>query len=257
MAVDKRRNLSAIIMPVISGVLFFGVLMGISLALVMINARLSPQIPWFPLPVILLLWAGALWAERRWQIGLTDKPAMATGRMIVLTVAVTVLGVAACLLQGAWHGFVRQAESVPEGVPVLFGFVYTLVMSGVAGVLAELSFRGILQSRWHRLFSPWTVIILVTLINIAAHRWGAWMLYQWLGYLIALGGLTWLRWQTGSLWPPLIGHLVANLLLALAHFRYGDFDHGNIPATVLWVTGAVAVVCTAIAVLLAQRRTGQ
>ena len=102
MSSENRRTLPAIIMPMVSGVLFFGVLMGLSVGFVMLNARLSPQVPWFPLPVILLLWAGAVWAERRWQIGLTDRPAMDTGRMVLLSIAVTVLGLAACALQGAW-----------------------------------------------------------------------------------------------------------------------------------------------------------
>lgn len=257
MSAESRRTLPAVIMPAISAVLFFGVLMGISMGLVTLNARLSPQIPWFPLPVILLLWTAALWAERRWQIGLAARPAMDTGRTVLLTVAVTVLGLAACVLQGAFHGYVRQPEAAPEGVPDLFAFVYVLVMSGVAAVLAELAFRGIMQSRWHRIFSPWTVIALVAVLNLASHRWSAALIQQSLAYLVALGGLAWLRWKTGSLWPPLIAHLVVNLLLALAHSRYGAFDHGSIPPAGLWAAGLVAVLCFGIAATLGSRQPPQ
>lgn len=254
---DRRQNiLIALGLPALIGILFFGVLMGVSMALVMLNARVSPALPWFPLPVIALLFAAAVWAERRWHIGFSTPLKVSAGRATVLAIAAAVLGVTACILQGALHDFVRETEGVPEGVTGTFAFVYVLLMSGVAGVLAEVTFRGIVQTSWHARLRPWTVIVLVTLLNFAAHRWGEWMLDQWAGYLVALGALTWLRWATGSLWPPLIAHVVFNLGLALAHTRYGAFDHGNISAATLWAVGAVGGFSLVVAALLAPRAGG-
>lgn len=206
-------------------VLFVGA-MGLCIGLVFANARISPQLVWFPLPVLALIVAVATWCEREFRIGLRG-PVPLDGRTLLLTAGVAVAGVAACVLQGALAGHTRQFETGPPGTGAAFAFSYGIVLSVAAAALAEIAFRGVMQTGLARLWGPWPAILAVAAINTAAHRWGPELAAQWAGYFFALAALGWLRSVTGSLWPPLLAHVGANLLTALALWEWRPFVPGT------------------------------
>jgi membrane protease YdiL (CAAX protease family) len=117
-------------------------------------------------------------------------------------------------------------------------------------VLAEVVFRGYLQGRWTLLLGSWPAILGVAALNTAAHRGGPELADQWLGYFVALAALGWLRAASGSLWPALGAHLVANVALALAHVRFGAFDHGALGPAAVGAWALVASLALAGAVTL-------
>lgn len=55
---------------VLGGVAFFVAAVGLTLGLAMYNARVMPAVPWFPVPVLGVLFAAVFWLNRRFAIGL-------------------------------------------------------------------------------------------------------------------------------------------------------------------------------------------
>jgi membrane protease YdiL (CAAX protease family) len=226
----------------VAGVLLFGVGMAAAVGLVLLNARSSPAWPWFPVPIILLLVALAVQLQRRVGIGLVPVSAGQRVRAAGFTTLALLIGMSACLLQGALFDMVRSAETGPAGTSARFRFAYTLTLSVTPAVLAELVFRGWLQTRLTVSIGAFSAIAVITAVNTAAHRWGPDLAAQWLGYLVALGLLGWLRWITGSLWPPLLAHGFANAALALSLWHWGPVAQGKLPGAALLAALLAAVV---------------
>lgn len=253
----ENRSLPAIARTlswaILRGLLYFGVVMGVCIGLITLNARNAPGVIWFPVPIAAVLVAAAWWAERRWRIGLVARLRIPLSHTILLSIAVMAVGDAACVLEGAWHGMVRDLEYVAEPVSAEFQTVYFFTLSALSAVLAEVTFRGIVQTRLHQMLRPWTVILLIAVINTAAHRWNQELAQQALGFMVMLAALGYLRWQTGSLWPPLLVHLVNNLLMAASLSHFGPFEQGELTLTELLTIGAVGLACLAVAVVIGRK----
>jgi membrane protease YdiL (CAAX protease family) len=232
--------------------LFIGA-MGLCIGLVFANARVSPGLPWFPLPVLALIVGVAAWSERQFGIGL-QRPVPLDARTLLMTTGVAVFGVAACVLQGALAGLTRDAEPGPPGTSALFSFSYAVLLSVAPAALAEVAFRGVMQTGLARLWGAWPAIIVVAAINTAAHRWGPELGAQWAAYFVSLAAAGWLRSVTGSLWPPLIAHVTANLLTALALWQWGPFVQGDIGGAGLVVVVGLAFSGLVLAIRLAGLR---
>lgn len=233
-------------------VLFVGA-MGLCIGLVFANARVSPGLLWFPLPVLALIVAVAIWSERQFDVGL-KRPVPLNTRTLLMTAGVAVFGVAACVFQGALAGLTRHAETGPPGTTDLFRFSYAVLLSVAPAALAEVAFRGVMQTGLARLWGVWPAILVVAAINTAAHRWGPELGAQWAAYFVSLAAAGWLRSVTGSLWPPLIAHVTANLLTALALWQWGAFVQGDIGGAGLVVVAGLAAGGLVLAVSLAGAR---
>lgn len=241
----------ALLGTVLAGLVFFGVGMGLAMGLVSLNARWSPAIPWFPLPVLVLAGAMTAWAARRWDIGLPGRPDPRPLHTWSLALAVTVLGLVMCILQGAGFGMVREAETVAGVESPAFQLAYGVTLGVMAAILAEVTFRGLLQTRFQAALGPWPAILLVAAINTAAHRWGPELAAQWAAYFIALAGLGYLRVVSGSLVPPLVAHVVVNFILGLVLWFAGPLDQGRLLAPDNRVVLAGLSVLAAIALAVA------
>ena len=65
------KNILTIVLVIAGGLVFFSVLMGISMSLIFLNVDFSPAVPWFPIPALALI-AVAIWLlSRYWNIRLT------------------------------------------------------------------------------------------------------------------------------------------------------------------------------------------
>ena len=243
----NTQMLRPLVSTVVLSLVFFAVIMGVSMTCVMFNARWSPDLVWFPLPVIALLVGSIYWAEKRWHIGLSHPADVPWGRMYAIGIALTVFGVCVAATQGVFTGKIRATEVYGGEVSSLFQMTYAFVMSVFAAVLAEATFRGIMQTRMHTVLSLWPTVVTVAVINLLAHRWGPELVQNWFGSFIILAAWTYLRWLSRSLWPPLIVHSLCNLIFAIAVWFggpivYAELSGGTIALIV--VVGLAALVVT-------------
>ncbi|MBM4196922.1 MAG: CPBP family intramembrane metalloprotease [Gammaproteobacteria bacterium] len=222
-----------LVSAMLRGLIFFGVVMGIAMACIMLNARWSPDLVWFPLPAVAVLWLATRWAQQRWQIGLNPVAAVSATRAYAAGLTVTLLGVAVCVVQGSYTGMVRETEVFAGADSVAFTLTYAVLMAVFAGVLAEVAFRGIVQARMEPAFGLWTTVIIIAAVNVVSHRWGPEIVQNWLGLFVTLAGWTWLRSWSGSIWPPLVMHAGLNLLVALGLWNFGPLHHAELSSGVV------------------------
>ncbi len=157
------------------------------MGLVVLNEQSAPDFPWFPVPIIGLLVAAIVGMQRWRPIGLAIPTDVPWGRVYGFAVAITVVGIVVSILQGAYHGYVRVSEGVQTDVSPAFALLYWFVMSLFAVVLAEAAFRGVMQTRLMAVLGVWPAIVIVGIVNTAAHRWNIELFQQWLG-ISALSG---------------------------------------------------------------------
>jgi membrane protease YdiL (CAAX protease family) len=241
------------------GFIFFGVVMGLSMGLVTYNANTNPDFAWFPLPVTIIL-VGSVWAaEKKWGIGLEHPRDVPWTKVYIVGIGLTVLGIATACLQGKFTGYTRATELLDFEVDATFARTYAIYMSTLAAVLAEATFRGVVQARVQKVLSVWPTVILIGAVNVIAHRWGPEIIQNWLGLFVTLAGWTYLRWLSQSLWPPLILHTAVNLLVAIGLWYGGPLVHaevsnGTLAAIVL--AGVIGLVISTVLVKGMPRQPG-
>ncbi len=253
----NRQQIRAIVIAIVISMLFFSVVMVLGMGLVVLNERSAPDFPWFPIPIIGLLVAAIVGMQRWRPIGLAIPTDVPWGRVYGFAVAITVVGIVVCILQGAYHGYVRVSEGVQTDVSPAFALLYWFVMSLFAAVLAEAAFRGVMQTRLMAVLGVWPAIVIVGIVNTAAHRWNIELFQQWLGIFVTLAGWGYLRYLGRSLVPPMVAHGVTNFLLAFGLWVWGPFDQGALGTGSLVLIAATGVVALVIAITLARSVTAQ
>lgn len=246
------QQIRATVTAIIITMLFFSAVMAVGIGLVVLNERSAPDFPWFPIPIIALLIAAIVGMQRWRPIGLAIPNDVPWGRVYGFAVAITVVGIVVCILQGAYHGYVRVAEGVQTEVSPVFSFLYWFVMAVFAAVLAEAAFRGVMQTRLMAVMGVWPAIVIVSIVNTAAHRWNIELFQQWLGLFVTLAGWGYLRYLGRSLVPPMVAHGVTNFLLAYSLWTWGPFDQGALGTGSLVLIAATGVVALVIAIFLAR-----
>ena len=231
-----------VLVAILLGLLCFGVIMGATIGVIILNTRVSPDFAWFPLPATLLIVTALWFAENRWHIGLTSTTHLPLGRVYALGVGLTLIGIAACAVQGYFSGYVRATELLEANVDRTFQRTYAIYMAVFAAVLAEAIFRGVMQVRMQTVLGRWPVVIIIGIVNVFAHRWGPEITQNGIGLFVVLAGWTYLRWISGSLWPPMMMHAGSNLIIAGWLWSRGPIVHAEQPlAGALADVGAVAV----------------
>ena len=248
----NSKTVWTVISAVIIGLVFFGVVMGSSMGLVMFNANTSPDMVWFPLPVTVILVGAILLAQRFWGIGLTVPADVPWGRVYVIGTALTVLGISVAIVQGKFTGYSRATELLEVEVSPLFTVTYAIYMSVLAAVLAEATFRGVIQSRMQSVLSVWPTVIIIAVVNVLAHRWGPEITLNWAGLFVTLAGWTYLRWLSQSLWPPLILHAITNLLVAVGLWFRGPLVHAELADSTVTIIAIVGLSGLGLAIVLAK-----
>jgi membrane protease YdiL (CAAX protease family) len=248
----NSKKLWTVIWAILLGLVFFGVVMSASMGLITLNANMSPEIVWFPLPVTVILVGAILWAQRRWNIGLTHPADVPWARVYAIGAALTVLGIAVAIVQGKFTGHVRATEFLEAEVSPLFTLTYAIFMSVLAAILAEATFRGVVQSRMQTVLSVWPTVIIIGVVNVLAHRWGPEITLNWLGLFVTLAGWTYLRWLSQSLWPPLILHTLTNLLVAVGLWFRGPLVPAELANGAVMLIAIVGLVGLGAAILLAR-----
>jgi membrane protease YdiL (CAAX protease family) len=246
------KTLWTVGLSIIIGLVFFGVVMGPSMFLVMLNANTSPDTVWFPLPVTIILVAAIVLAQRFWDIGLTHPADVPWARIYLIGTALTVLGVATAVVHGKFTGYVRATEVLDVEVSPMFALTYAIFMSVLAAILAEATFRGVIQSRMQSVLGVWPTVIVIGVVNVLAHRWGPEITLNWLGLFVTLAGWTYLRWLSQSLWPPLVLHALTNLIVAVGLWFRGPLVHAELGAGMVMLIALTGLAGLGVAIVLSR-----
>ncbi|MDP6616006.1 MAG: CPBP family intramembrane metalloprotease [Gammaproteobacteria bacterium] len=252
----NAQTLRTLVGSVVVSLVFFAVVMGISMVCVSFNARWSPDVVWFPVPVIVLLVVSTIWAEKRWHIDLSHPTGISRTQMYAVGVALTVFGVCVTSTQGIFTDKVRAIEVYSADVSPLFQMAYAFVMSVFAAILAEVTFRGIMQTRMHTVLNVWPTIFIVTFINLVAHRWTPELVQNAFGTFVILGAWTYLRWLTRSLWPPLVVHGLCNLVFALWVWFVGPIYYAELSGMTIALIVGAGLVSLAVTVFMTRKILG-
>ena len=203
--------------------------------------------------MVAILVGAIYWAQKRWDIGLSHPRGIPWGRVYIIGIALTVLGVCTAVVQGSYTGMVRKTELFDDPqVGLLFQLSYAFGMSVLAAILAEASFRGIMQTRMQSVMGLWPMVITIAVINVLAHRWGPELTLNWFGLFVTLAGWTYLRWLSDSLWPPLILHGVTNFIVATALWFRGPFVHAELPVVTVALVAAAGLAGLVLTFFLAR-----
>lgn len=221
---EKTR---ATVLPILGGLAFFAGVMGVSQGLVAWNAAASPEFPWFPVPALVLVLAASWWASRRWPIRLA-RPAggRAYAFALLMTYAVLCLGV----LESWLNDLTIAAPAWPdEAVSGSFQLAFLLVLPFIAAVLAEVGFRGLMQTALEKVLPLWPMLLLIAAINYLMHFFDPNQAGQFVR-LITLN-LVWgyITWRSQSLRPALVAHVAMNIAVPMVQYGSEQYGRGPVP----------------------------
>lgn len=225
---------------VAGGFLFFFTAVAVILGLGLFNARVSPAVPWFPIPVLLLLYLSVRWIDRRWHIGLALPPGRRWWAVALFAVLVMIAARCLAVIEGSLHGATKTFEAAPAGVSALFALAWWATVLVAMSTASETAFRGIMHSRLAPLFGPWPAILFITFANLVVHRWDG--LYErTLGVIAILVAWGWIREISGSLTPAILSHIALIVVWDSILWFWGPWDQSAMGTGTLVAVAAVGV----------------
>lgn len=241
------EKLKVSVASIAGGSVFFVGAISYTLALAQWNAQVSPNIPWFPLPVLGVLLVLVFWIDRRWPIGLVLPKAAPWGKIAIFAVASMVAGHCVLILEAAFHGATRSVEAAPDGVGPVFAIVYWIGFAISISIASEVAYRGLMQGRMTPLFGVWPAILIVTLVNTISHRWdGLEERALFLAAIVFAWGA--LRHLSGSLIPCILAHIGALVVWdAILRIR-GPWDFSQTSTYTLWAVSLLGLVALTVSI---------
>jgi membrane protease YdiL (CAAX protease family) len=249
------KKILTIVLVILGGFVFFNVLMGISMYLVFLNVDVNPAVPWFPIPALVLIVVATWLLNRRWDIRLTVPADVPWVRVYAFSFLAMLAAKCIKALEGAYHGTSLEAPAL-EGVSTVFGLVFLLLVPFFAAVLAEISYRGIMQTRIETLLPLWPTLLILAAINTLSHSqiFGGFtdIGTQWI-YLMAMNiGFGYTAWMARSIVPAIVMHVVMNVLFPGSQYLWGPFALGELAAPGIATIAVLAVGLATAAIWLAR-----
>ncbi len=222
-AKDRRIAIKTCLAATLGATLIFVFLVAFSLLTAHFNAGNWPALPWFPIPVLAVVFGVMLYCDRRWNIGLRNPCSAPIPLIAAFAVTSNIAAHAVWVLEKTWHATVYAAPSGPAGVSPLFSVTYWVVISVALSTSSEVCFRGIMQTQLSRYLSVAAAIGIVVAFNTVSHPWDS-LWPRFFGVLAILFSWGWLRHIGGSLKACILTHIAAVMM--------GD--------AIFWMTGPVA-----------------
>lgn len=246
------RETGGLAATVAGGLLLFALLIGLSQGLVAVNARLSPQTPWFPVPALAIV-AFVIWlVNRRLNIRLAIPAGVPWGRAYGFALLATLGAMCLSVLEAAYHGLVREAPSWPAEVSPAFQLAFLLTLPLIASAMAEVAFRGLIQTALERILPLWPMLLLIAVLNALMHFYDPDQMSQWIRFLslnIVWGYAT---WRTQSILPALAAHVLMNVIEPGTEYLWGPTDMGALSTATLGLVAATGLIALVAAVFLAR-----
>lgn len=226
------RALPLILRAIIIGFLIVEVGSTLSVVPLVGNLKLHPEIPW-ALPVtlvILALYGGWLsgWgppASTREARRLNARAGRLSGRMWSAAAPAIILGVAMLILMRLAAPYIAPVAAPAVKIRLdaypLLSVVGGLVAIAVsAAVVEELGFRGYMQRTIESRYGLVPALLVTGVMFWVAHLPDVTVTHL-PGQMLASIVFGLLAWFTRSLWPPMVAHLLADLVLQPAYLFHG------------------------------------
>ncbi len=233
-------------------VFFFGVIY-FTIATTVYNAQWTPSFLWFPIVTLGVLCVATILIQRQWDIGLSLPADVPWNRVWALAVTATLAGTAVSTLQGVYEGTTRAVATGPAGISPALVPIYVYLMSITPGLVAEVGFRGIMQTWLQKVVGMWAAIMVVAIINTLAHPWES-VQTGWL-MVVILACWGYIRAVSGSLIPALVAHGGHALVMTTALWFWGPWDRGAMGTTSVVLVVIVGVVAFALSFYLGRSIT--
>ena len=241
---------------------------GVWTALLVVNLRTTPAVPWAVVAMAVLLWAMWQYAGGRWWPSLTSPARRASLRATpvsphVFTMALVAGACSLMALTGFWIVLFQTGLMRGNPIPDLSRYpaltvAAVLTMAALVGAFVEeAGFRGYLQVALEREFSPFVAIAIAAIALTPGH--GMTQGFQWptIAFYLAVDvmlGVT--AYLCDSVWPGVAVH-ACGLLIFLAFVWPFDSRRAVVWSTGtdwwFWIHAAQAVVFSVLAVLAFRR----
>lgn len=157
-----------------------------------------------------LLVATAVCMTRYWQ---DVKPLLKTTGFFKLATWIGLVALAPMLLLNyGYHSLLTEwlgleMDDYNEFFTSTYGaLIFICIMPAI---VEELAFRGIIQHRLETVVSPWVAMAAASVLFSSAH-----LSILSAPYLALMGLLLgWMKWKTGSLYPPMVAHFLHNYVV--------------------------------------------
>ena len=198
--------------------------MAVSQGLVAFNAAVSPTIPWFPAPVLALILLATWGVNRRWPIRIAQP---ASGRAYAFALLATYAVVSFGVLESWLNDMTETAPAWPsQDVSASFQIMFLLVFPFVVTLLAEVGFRGLMQTALEKILPLWPMLFLIAVLNYLMHFYNpdvAGMFVRIICMNLVWGYIT---WRAQSLRPALVAHVVMNIAVPLLQYASEQYGPG-------------------------------
>jgi len=248
-----RKQVLVLLGAVISGLLYFGVLMGMSQGLVALNEKVTPDFPWYPLPALLLIGLTTWWLRRYWDIRLVRPAAgsMATTRVKIYAFGLLATFAALCIgvLEDAFFGLTRVT---PVTSASTFDISFVIVLPFIASILAEVGFRGIMQTQLEKVLPLWLTLLGLAVLNALFHLYDPEQSYHWARFLALNLGFGYVTYLGQSIIPALIAHIAMNVVEPLTEYLWGPIAMGELQKSTLLLAAILGIMAFAASIVLAR-----
>jgi len=117
---------------------------------------------------------------------------------------------------------------------------FAIVGPGLAALVEEIAFRGVVQPRLESALGVSLGILTCSFLFMLAHVANAEFSIQAPFYFVTSIYFGIVAWRTNSLCVPIVGHVALNVLGNSVALYAGPIDSGNWDTSIAWVTGIVS-----------------
>ena len=248
----QTTPVNTVLAATLGGTVIFVCLVLFSILTAQFNADHWPTLPWFPIPVLAVVFSVMFFCDSRWDIGLRNTCNAPVPLIMAFAITSNIAAHSVWVLEKTWHGTVYAAPAGPDDVSFLFSATYWVAISIALSTASEFCFRGIMQSQLSRIMGVAATIAIVVLFNTISHPWES-LWPRFFGVLAILFAWGWLRQISGSLKACILTHLAA-VMIGDAIFwftgpvAFGEYTNGHRLIVVL-----VAAVSLVLSIYLSQR----
>jgi membrane protease YdiL (CAAX protease family) len=244
---DRRQGL-VMIGAVITGLFYFGVLMGISQGLVAVNAKVTPGLPWYPLPALLLIGVATWWLQRYWDIRLV-RPATSSTKIYAFALLATFAALCIGVLEDAFYGLDRVA---PVTSASAFDVSFVIVLPFIASILAEVGFRGVMQTQLEKVLPLWPMLVGLAILNALFHFYDPEQSSHWARFIALNIGFGYATYLGQSIIPAIVAHVAMNVVEPLTEYLWGPIAMGELENSALMLAFILGMMAFAASIYLAR-----